>query len=83
VLAAKYDPNAFDAVEDELDYAYTVKSEKEKKRAARAKTKGIKAINIFIAQALVNKTPRDTSVFLPVGSGLQLFTGATGQIPSR
>jgi hypothetical protein len=57
MLAAEFDPNALDAVQDELDYAYTVKSEKEKKRAARAKTKGIKALNIFIAQALVNKKP--------------------------
>jgi hypothetical protein len=56
MLAAEFDRNAFDAVEDELDYAYTVKSENEKKRAARAK--GIKALNIFIAQALVNKKPQ-------------------------
>jgi hypothetical protein len=58
MLAAEFDPNEFDAVQDELDYAYTVKSEKEKKRAARAKTKGIKALNIFIAQALLNKRGR-------------------------
>jgi hypothetical protein len=46
---------AFGAVQDELDYAYAVKSDKEKKRVARAKTKGIKALNTFIAQALIKK----------------------------
>jgi hypothetical protein len=55
--AAQFDHVAFGAVQDELDYAYAVKTDKEKKRAARAKTKGIKAPNIFIAQALVNKKP--------------------------
>jgi hypothetical protein len=44
-------------VQDELDYAYAVKADREKKRAARAKTKGIKALNAFIAQALANKHP--------------------------
>jgi len=55
--AAEFDHEAFGAVQDELDYAYAVKADKEKKRAARAKTKGIKALNAFIAQALVNKKP--------------------------
>jgi hypothetical protein len=55
VLAAEFDHIAFSAVQDELDYAYAVKSDKEKKRAARAKTKGIKALNMFIAQALLTK----------------------------
>jgi hypothetical protein len=53
--AAEFDHVAFGAVQDELDYAYAIKSDKEKKRAARAKTKGIKALNTFIAQALIKK----------------------------
>jgi hypothetical protein len=53
MLAAEFDHKAFSCVQDELDYAYAVKSDKEKKRAARAKTKGIKALNTFIAQALL------------------------------
>jgi hypothetical protein len=57
MCAAEFDHEAFGAVQDELDYAYAVKADKEKKRAARAKTKGIKALNAFIAQALVNKKP--------------------------
>jgi hypothetical protein len=55
LLASELDPNAFNSVQDELDYAYAVKSDKEKKRAARAKTKGIKALNMFIAQALLRE----------------------------
>jgi hypothetical protein len=49
------DHEAFNAVQDDLDYAYAVKSDKEKKRAARAKTKRIKALNAFIAQALLRR----------------------------
>jgi hypothetical protein len=52
------DPVAGNAVHDELDYAYAVKADKEKKRAARAKTKGIKALNAFIAQALLTRKGR-------------------------
>jgi hypothetical protein len=55
--AAEFDHEAFGAVQDELDYAYAVKADKEKKRAARAKIKGIKVLNAFVAQAL-NKKPR-------------------------
>jgi hypothetical protein len=55
MLAAEFDPEAFNGVQDEVDYAYAVKADKEKKRVARARTKGIKALNAFIAQALVNK----------------------------
>ncbi len=55
MLAAEFDHEAFNTVQDELDYAYAVKSDKEKKRAARAKTKGIKALNAFIAQALLRR----------------------------
>jgi hypothetical protein len=51
---------AFGAVQDELDYACAVKSDKQKKRVARAKTKGIKALNMFIAQALLAKKASDT-----------------------
>jgi hypothetical protein len=57
MCAAEFDHEAFGLVQDELDYAYSLKSDKEKKRVARAKTKGIKALYIFIAQALVNKKP--------------------------
>ena len=57
MLADVFDSEAFIDVQDELDYAYAVKADKEKKRAARAKTKGIKALNAFIAQALANKHP--------------------------
>jgi hypothetical protein len=53
--AAEFDHVAFGAVQDELDYAYAVKADKEKKRATRAKTKGIKALNPFIAQALLSR----------------------------
>ena len=52
--ADEFNHVAFSAVQDELDYAYAVKADKEKKRAARAKTKGIKALNAFIAQALLS-----------------------------
>jgi hypothetical protein len=45
-------------VQDELDYAYAVKGDREKKRAVRAKTKGIKALNMFMAQALLAKKGR-------------------------
>jgi hypothetical protein len=55
MLAPEFDRKAFNAVQDELDYAYAVKADREKKRAARAKTKGIKALNIFIAQALLSR----------------------------
>jgi hypothetical protein len=57
MLAAALDSEAFSDVRDEIDYAYAVKAHKEKKRAARAKTKGIKALNACIAQAQVNKQP--------------------------
>src|SRR5262245_34456283 len=53
--ASEFDHEAYDAVQDELDFAYAVKSDKEKKRAVRAKTKGIKALNAFIAQALLRR----------------------------
>jgi hypothetical protein len=46
---------AFGAIQDELDYAYAVKVDKEKKRTACAKTKGVKALNMLIAQALLTK----------------------------
>jgi hypothetical protein len=45
-------------VQDELDYAYAVKADRKKKRAARAKTKGIKALNMFMAQELLAKKDR-------------------------
>jgi hypothetical protein len=54
-MLSEFDHEAFNAVQDELDYAYAVKADKEKKRAARAKTRGIKAINAFIAQALSDR----------------------------
>ena len=38
-------------VQDELDYEHAVQADKEKKPSARAKTKGIKASNLFIVQA--------------------------------
>jgi hypothetical protein len=53
MLTAEFDAQAFNAVQDELDFAYAVKADKEKKRVARAKTRGIKSLNAFIAQALV------------------------------
>jgi hypothetical protein len=40
--AAKFDHVAFGAVQDELEYAYAVKTDKEMKRAARAKRKAAK-----------------------------------------
>jgi hypothetical protein len=55
LLAAEFNSDAFSTVQDELEYAYAVKTEKEKKRAARVKTKGIKALNMFMAQALLPK----------------------------
>jgi hypothetical protein len=42
-------------VRDELDYEYAIQAEKEKKTSARAKTKGIKALNLSIAQALLSR----------------------------
>jgi len=56
MLAAEFDPNAFNATQDELEYAYAVRTNKEKKRAARARTKGIKALSAFIAQALLRRS---------------------------
>jgi hypothetical protein len=53
--AAEFDHEAFGAVQDDLDYAYAVKADKEKKRAARARTRGIKALNVFIANALLSR----------------------------
>jgi hypothetical protein len=53
MLCAEFDHVAFIAVQDELDYAYAVKADKDKKRAARAKTKGIRALNAFIAQSFI------------------------------
>jgi hypothetical protein len=58
LLAPRFDHLAFSVVQDELDYAYAVKIDKERKRAARAKTKGIKALNMFMAQALLAKRDR-------------------------
>jgi hypothetical protein len=55
VLAPEFDHVAFAAVQDELDQAYAVKSDKEKKRASRARIKGIKSQNSFIAQALLRR----------------------------
>jgi hypothetical protein len=54
---------AFGAVQDELEYAYAVRQDKEKKRAARAKTKGIKALSVFIAQALLRKKVSGVGLF--------------------
>src|SRR6266705_345731 len=45
MLASEFNHQAFSAVQDELEYASAVKTDREKKRAARARTKGIKAIN--------------------------------------
>ena len=42
-------------MQDELDYEHTVQADKEKKPSARAKTKGIKALNLSIAQALLSR----------------------------
>ena len=55
MLATEFDAPAFSAVQDELDYAYAVKADKEKKRAARANTKDTKALNAFIAQTLLSR----------------------------
>jgi hypothetical protein len=52
---AYFNADAFDRVQDELDYAYAVKRDTEKRREAKRKTKGIKAANPFMAQALVKK----------------------------
>ncbi|SRR6266545_2840985 len=56
MLAAEFDHEAFNTIQNELDHAYAVKSDKEKKRAARAKTRNIRALNAFIAQALLKKS---------------------------
>jgi hypothetical protein len=43
-------------VKIETRQAYAEKTDKEKKRAARAKTKGIKALNAFIARLHIKKS---------------------------
>lgn len=49
--ADEFDSEAFSSVQDQLDYAYAVKADREKKREARRRTKGIKNLNPFIALA--------------------------------
>jgi hypothetical protein len=39
MLTAEFDSNAFSAVQDELDYAYAVKKDKEKKRACASENR--------------------------------------------
>ena len=47
-----FDTDAFDRVQDELDYANAAKKNQERIREAKRKTKGIKALNPFLAQAI-------------------------------
>jgi hypothetical protein len=47
-----FDADAFNHVQDELDYAQAVKRDQERIREAKRKTKGIKAANPFLAQAI-------------------------------
>lgn len=47
-----FDFNAFEKVLDQLDYAHAVKTNRERMRDVKRKTRGIKAANPFLAQAI-------------------------------
>src|SRR5262249_9191965 len=50
-----FDEDAFNQVQNELDYSYSVKRNTEKIRETKRKIKGNKFENLFLAQALVKK----------------------------
>jgi hypothetical protein len=50
-----FDEGAFNHIQDQLDYAYSVKRTTQKIREAKRKTKGIKSANPFLAQALIKR----------------------------